>query len=270
MVNIYRISAITFKEGIRNRALQGIMCIAVMLCLVYVGVIQMFAFETGKVMVDLGSASVSVAGLVIVVFLAITMLTRDLHQRSICLILSRPVSRSEYVLGKFSGLAMMVLAAVVLIASVAVISGLIGLKFTIEMAAPRNFSLIQLGATVFFKYMALIILLSIAFLFAVTTSNEYLSMLLTMMTYLIGNSLETIVKVAGLGTDVRLSSSYVGMLKVLTWVFPNFSAFDLKVYIGYGMSMPVFHILWTTLYGLLYIVLIISLTIVVFNRREIR
>ena len=108
MGNVYRILAITFKEGIRNRALQGILCLAFLLCIVYLGVMQMFAFETGKVMLDLGSASVSIAGLVIVVFLAISMLTRDLHQRSICLILSRPVSRLQYVCGKFSGLALMV------------------------------------------------------------------------------------------------------------------------------------------------------------------
>lgn len=270
MGNVYRILAITFKEGIRNRALQGILCLAFLLCIVYLGVMQMFAFETGKVMLDLGSASVSIAGLVIVVFLAISMLTRDLHQRSICLILSRPVSRLQYVCGKFSGLALMVLTAVMLIACVAFISSLIGFKITVEMSTLRNFSLIQLGVAVFLKYLALVLLLSIAFLFSVATSNEYLSMLLTMMTYLIGNSLETVVKVATVGSDVKLSFAYLAALKVLTWVFPNFNAFDLRVYVAYGLELPVAHILWTALYGLLYIVLTLSLTIMVFNRREIR
>ena len=82
MDKIWPIIAITFKEGIRNRALQGIMGIAVLLCFAYLAMMPMFSFERSKVMVDLAGASVSLAGLAIVFFLAISMLTRDVHQRS--------------------------------------------------------------------------------------------------------------------------------------------------------------------------------------------
>lgn len=270
MDRIWPIVAITFKEGIRNRALQGILCIAVLLCLVYLAVIPMFAFETGKVMVDLGAASVSLAGMVIVLFLAISMLTSDIHRRSVCIILSRPVSRMAYVLGKFGGLALMVFTAVVLIVLVAVVASAIGTQFILEMTAPRNFALGQLGIAVLFNYLALLILLAIAFLFTIVTTNEYLSMLLTMMVYFIGNSLETIVKVAGSGGDIKMSPVYLGALKVLTWIFPNLSAFDLKVFVAYGLELSYPQILWTAAYGVLYIALVISITIVLFNRKEIR
>ena len=103
MRKIWPIALITFKEGIRNRALQGILLIAVLLCFAYLAVLPMFAFETGKVMLDLGAASVNLSGLVIVLFLSISMLTRDIHQRSVCIILSRPISRPSYVMGKFLG-----------------------------------------------------------------------------------------------------------------------------------------------------------------------
>jgi ABC-type transport system involved in multi-copper enzyme maturation permease subunit len=116
---ILPIVAITLKEGIRNRALQGILGIGSLLCLVYLAVMPMFSFERSKVMVDLVAASLSVAGLVIVLFLSISMLTKDIHQRSVCLILSRPISRTAYVIGKFCGLAFMVLIATLLIALIA-------------------------------------------------------------------------------------------------------------------------------------------------------
>jgi Cu-processing system permease protein len=270
MDKIWPIAAITYKEGIRNRALQGILGIAVVLCLGYLAILPMFAFETGKVMVDLGTASVSLAGMVIVLFLAISMLARDIHQRSVCMILSRPVSRPAYVFGKFGGMALMVLTAVVLISVAAVIASVIGTRLVLEIEAPRNFAFSQLAIVIGFKYLALLVVLSISFLFTVLTTSEYLSMLLTVMVYFIGNSLETIVKVASQGKDIELSPAYLGILKLFAWIFPNLSAFDLKLFVSYGLQMPREQILWTAVYGIFYILVVMLLTVVIFNRKEIR
>jgi ABC-type transport system involved in multi-copper enzyme maturation permease subunit len=267
---ILPIVAITLKEGIRNRALQGILGIGSLLCLVYLAVMPMFSFERSKVMVDLVAASLSVAGLVIVLFLSISMLTKDIHQRSVCLILSRPISRTAYVIGKFCGLAFMVLIATLLIALIAFAASTIGAQFSSALEVPRNFSLSQVVLAYLLKYLGLLILLALAFLFTVVTTSEYLSMLLTAMIYLIGNSLETIVKVASAGSDVQLSGVYLNALKALTWILPNLSAFDLKVYVAYGLPIPPVQIAWTVAYGLLYTILVVTLVILVFNRKEIR
>jgi ABC-type transport system involved in multi-copper enzyme maturation permease subunit len=270
MDKIWSIAAITFKEGIRNRAIQGILLIAALLCFGFLLVIPMFAFETGKVMVDLGASAVSLAGLVIVLFLGISMLTRDVHQRSICLILSRPVSRSDYVLGKFGGLAFLVLIAVLLVTVMATIASAIGLQFVLEMSALRNFLWSRLAITVGFSYLSLLVLLSVAFLFTVVTTNEYLSMLLTFMLYIIGNSLETMVKVASAGQDIKLNEAYIGILKVISWILPNFSVFDMKTQLAYGLDIPANQAFWSLIYGIAYITIIIAVTTFVFNRREIR
>ncbi len=270
MDRIWPIAAITFKEGIRNRALQGILGIAGLLCFAYLAIMPMFSFEQSKVMVDLSAASISVAGLAIVLFLAISMLTRDVHQRSICLILSRPVSRPAYVMGKFSGLAFLVLIATLLIAIIAIITSIIGSRYLEAFAAPRNFSVGQLGFSFLLKFISLLIVLAMAFLFTVVTTSEYISMLLTLMTYMIGNSLETIVKVASAGSDVKLSPIYLGALKCFTWIFPNLTAFDFRIYVAYGLDLPYAQSLWLIAYGIAYIAVTLSLTVLIFSRREIR
>ena len=50
---IWPIAGITLREGIRNRSLQGILFVAALLCVVYLTIIPLFAFDTGKVAVDL-------------------------------------------------------------------------------------------------------------------------------------------------------------------------------------------------------------------------
>lgn len=267
--NIGLVAGITIKEGLRNRAMQGILAIMLLLCLVYITIIPMFAFDTGKVVVDLGFAFVTLAGLAIVVFLGIALLTRDIHQRTVCMILSRPLSRTDYVVGKYCGLAGTVLLAVLMIVLLTVVTSWLGIRLIPEMNPPRNFSWGVLGVGVLFQYLSLLMLMAVAFFFACLTTSEYLSMLFTICVYVIGNSLETIIDVIQSGQFVNVGAGYLALLKVVSWVFPNLSAFDLKVYIAYGLPLPWHQVVWTGVYGLLYIGLLAVATLWVFKRKEI-
>lgn len=263
------IAGVTFKEGIRNRALHGILAISLLLCLAFLTVLPMFAFDTGKVAVDLGFASMTLAGLAIVIFLGIALLTRDVHQRTVCMILSRPVSRTDYVIGKYVGLALTLLMAVAGIAALSVATTWLGVRLFIEVDPPRNFSWTVLGMSVFFHYLSLLMLMAVAFFFASLTTSEFLSMLFTFCVYLIGNTLETIVTILQQGEFARVGPLYMATLNVLTWLFPNLSAFDLKVYIAYGLDVPWNQVAWTAAYGCVYICLLAVLTLMIFRRREI-
>jgi ABC-type transport system involved in multi-copper enzyme maturation permease subunit len=263
------VAGITIREGLRNRAMQGILAIALLLCLVYMTIIPMFAFDTGKVVVDLGFAFMDLAGLAIVIFLGIALLTKDIHQRTVCMILARPISRGDYVVGKFCGLAATVFMAVVMIAVLTLFTSWLGIQLVEEMRPPRNFSWGIMGVTILFQYLSLLILMAVAFFFACLTTSEYLSMLFTICVYLIGNSLETIIEVIRAGQFVQLGSGYLTMLKAVAWIFPNLSAFDFKVYLAYGLPMPWAQVVWTALYGVLYILLLAMATLWVFKHKEI-
>jgi ABC-type transport system involved in multi-copper enzyme maturation permease subunit len=267
---ILSIAAITLREGIRNRSLQGILFVAALLCVVYLTVIPLFAFDTGKVAVDLSFASITLAGLAIVIFLGIALVAKDIHRRSVCMILSRPIARNTYILGKFIGVGLTVLIAVMIIGGMGVVTASLGIQFIMEMEAPANFSWGVLLLTLFYQYLGLLVLMASAFFYTVLTSNEYLSMLFTFCTYIIGNSLETIVKVLQSGEFFKAGSGYIGLMKFLSWVFPNLSAFDLKVYLGYGLDLSWPHIIWTGFYGLSYIAFLLFLTVVIFNKKELQ
>lgn len=270
MDKIWLVSLITLKEGIRNRALQGIFFIALLLCGVYLTIIPLFAFDTGKVLVDLGFASMTLAGLAVVIFLGISLLTTDIHQRTVCMVLCRPVSRPQYVIGKYLGLAFTTLISILIIACLAVLSGWLGATYIPEMSPPRNFSWGILAAGIFLNYLSLLIIMAAAFLFTVITTNAYLSMLLTFCVYLIGHSLETVVRVIISGGSIQVGNTHLQVLKLLTWVFPNLRAFDIKTSIGYGLPLSIPYTCWTAVYGIFYIGILMFLTIKLFNLQEIK
>ncbi|MCP4745901.1 MAG: ABC transporter permease [Desulfobacteraceae bacterium] len=269
MKTIGLIAGITIKEGMRNRALQGILTIALLLCLFYLTIIPLFAFDTGKVAVDLGFSSMTLAGLAIVVFLGIALLSRDIQQSTVCMIISRPISRTNYVIGKFCGVAVTVLIAVLSIALLSVVTSSIGIHFIVEMTPPRNFSWTVLLVSILFQYLSLLMLMAVAFFLTCLTTSEYLSMLLTVCIYIIGNSLETLIAVAQEGDLVQVSNLYLTLLKTIAWLVPNFSAFDLKIYVAYGLSVPWSYVGWTAVYGISYIALLAMITLWVFKRKEI-
>jgi len=264
------VSQITYKEGVRDRALHGIMFIAFLSCILYMTVVPLFAFETGKVIIDIGFASLTLAGLAIILFLGITLLTADIHKRTVCMILSRPISRTEYIIGKFIGLSFIILIALSIISGLGILSGWIGTRFIEEMNLPRNFSWGVMFLAISFNYLSLLIILSVAFFFTIVTTNAYLSMLFTFCVYLIGASLETIVKIISVGDFVKVGDVYLGMLKVFSWIFPNMKAFNLKVALSYGLPLSNTYIFWSFIYGVSYIMILLSITTLIFNNQEIK
>ncbi len=115
MAKIWLLGKITFQEGLRNRILWGIFFFAFLLSIANYVFTQSFGYDLGKVSVDLGISAVSLAGLLIIFFMGINLISRDIEKRTVYMILARPITRSQYILGKFLGLALMVAASVVIL-----------------------------------------------------------------------------------------------------------------------------------------------------------
>ena len=266
---IWLLAKITFKEGIRSNLLYGIALLSLFLFIINLFITQLFAIEMGKVAIDVGFSILSLAGLSIIFFMGIGLLSKDIHQKHICMIISHPVSRWEYVVGKFSGLGLFLVVAIGMLGLFAAISLLLGTQIVGGLGLPRNFSWAMLCATVFFNFLSLLVILAVGFLFTVITSSVYISMLLTFFVYIIGNTLETIIKVLQKGDFVQTGDIFINGLKVVEWLFPNLAAFDLKTSLAYGLPVDITYLSSLTAYGIFYICIILVTTTIILNRKDI-
>jgi Cu-processing system permease protein len=100
----------TYREAVRARVLHGLFALALGTggyCLV----VGAYALQNSqRVVSDLGSASVSLYGIIVAVVLGATSLYRELELKTIYPILVRPVRRWEYLVGKFLGTVLTLLA----------------------------------------------------------------------------------------------------------------------------------------------------------------
>lgn len=266
MVQIWLLAKITYKEGVRNRILLGILLVAILLSAFNVIFTQMFAHDLSKVSVDLGLSTVSIAGMAVIFFMGINLLARDFEKRTIYMVLSRPIARWQYVVGKFAGLALMVGTAVAILGFFTAA----GVKTSMLMAPnfiPPNYSWMMFIIAVCFSYLSLMIITALAQLFTCLTTSSYIALLVTACTYFIGQNVELVRKTLLSATEVN--RYYVIMIESITWLFPNLQAFDMKTAAGYGLPIEPVSLLWIAVYGLSYISIIVVISVFIFQRREL-
>ena len=263
---IWLLGKVTYKEGVRNRILLGILLVAVLFSAFNLIFTQMFTFDLSKVSVDLGLSTVSLSGLAVIFFMGINLLARDLEKRTIYMVLSRPIARWQYVSGKFLGLAMMVGTSILILGAVSAV----GVKISMLMAPsyiPVNYSWKIFFLSICFSYLSLMIITALAQFFTCVTTSSYIALLVTACTYFVGQNVELVRK--SLLSTSETSGAYKTLIEAVTWIFPNLQAFDLKSAAGYGLPIDTSALLWIALYGLSYITVILALTIVIFQRREL-
>ena len=70
--------------------------------------------------------------------------------------------------------------------------------------------------------------------------------------------------------DVVDSTSAAWIARVLYWVLPNLSQFDIKADVVHGVHVPIGYLLMTVAYAALYIGMLIAISSLVFSRRDFK
>jgi hypothetical protein len=117
VARVVAIALNTYREAVRARLLLGVFALAFATCAYSLVVATLSLHNELRVVADLGAASVSLYAVAIAVLLGSTSLYRELEHRTIFPILSRPIRRWEYLVGKYLGTLLTVAVFVALDAS---------------------------------------------------------------------------------------------------------------------------------------------------------
>ena len=258
---IHRVASIawhTLKESVRERVLYNLVVFAFLMfgAAILVGSISVGIEHI--IIVNLGLSSISVFGLLMAIFIGITLVWKEIEKRTIFSILAKPVRRWEFVLGKYSGL-MLTLFVNTSVMTVGFYLALLYAKRTLEWS-----DLIVFQA-VYFIFLQLALVVGIALFFS-CTSTPVLSAVFTFCLYVIGNLL-TDIRWFGQETGGALVQ---GLTTALYYLLPNFANMNVISQTAHGHAVPGYLVVANTLYTLLYLSVVLSATIVVFERREFK
>ena len=117
MQRIYAIALTAFREAIRDRILFAVLGLGAASVCLGLGMGALSYGEVTRIVVDHGLVTVSLLANVVAIFLGATFLYKELELRTLYVLLARPVSRHELVLGKYAGILLTVTVVVSLTAS---------------------------------------------------------------------------------------------------------------------------------------------------------
>lgn len=248
----------TFKESVREKVLYNLVAFALLLIgagilfgSISVGVEQI-------ILITLGLTSISVFGLLIAIFIGIDLVSKEIERRTIYNILSKPVSRPEFILGKYLGL-LLTLFVNTAIMTVGFYAALFYQKRALLLDDLRF-----LGA-VYFILLELAIVVGIAVVFS-CISTPVLSAVYTFCLYVIGN-FSADLRVFGQATESALLGT---VSDVLYYMLPNFGNFNVISQVAHAEKIPAYLWLGNSLYALLYIAALLGVAVLIFEEREFR
>ena len=106
MRHIWLGAGAVFRESVRDRVPYSIVVFAVLMISASYLISQLTAGQDMKIIKDLGLAALSIFGLLIAVFIGVGLVTKEVDKRSVYGLLTKPLSRAEFLLGKYAGLVM--------------------------------------------------------------------------------------------------------------------------------------------------------------------
>ena len=190
------------------------------------------------------------------IFVGTALINKEIEKRTVYVLIAKPVSRAEFVVGKHVGLSAVL--AVLLAAMTAIFLAVLSAK---QISYPVN----SIVLTVLFQFLELSLVAGVAILFGVFTSS-LIAMMLTLAVYLLGNFSRDIVTLGNLATNPGIRQ----MTQNLYLVLPDLSRFNLKNEAIYGLTLlpQPLDLLGSAVYGLVWIGLVLAIAVLIFSRRE--
>jgi ABC-type transport system involved in multi-copper enzyme maturation permease subunit len=258
MSRILVVACNTFREAVRDRVLYNLVFFALLMIAsaAVVGQISM-DIET-IVMISLGLSAISLIGLLIAVFTGVGLVSKEIDKRTLHAVLARPLSRWEFLLGKFAGL-VLTLAVNTAAMALGLFLALLFVKHSLLLA-----DAVVLVA-VYFILLKLMLVVALAMLFSCFTS-PLLAILFTGGLYIAGLFVSEL-------RSLQVTSLTPEMQKffaVISYVLPNFGNYDVMGAAAHGRSIAGILVLHNTFYTALYCAIVLAAACVIFSRKDLK
>ncbi|MGA9529548.1 MAG: ABC transporter permease subunit [Terriglobales bacterium] len=247
----------TFREAVRDRVLYNLIAFALLISAAAILVGEISIDVEKLVVINLGLTAVSLFGVVIAIFIGIGLVSKEIDKKTLYTVLSRPVRRWEFVVGKFFGLTGTLVVNTFFMA-IGVFLALLYVAHHFEKAD------LPVLAALYFITLEFLIVCALALFFS-SFSTPIMSAVFTFALFVIGNLAEDLRGMArgmaGIAGAVMTAASYL---------VPNLSAFNIVNQAAHGDGVPGRLIVYNTLYALLYSAMALSAAVLIFQRRNLK
>ncbi len=247
------IAANTFREIIRDRILYGIVVFALLLFGLSLALGQLSFAEQARISADFGFTGIQLSAVVLAIFVGGALVSREIEKQTVLTVLAHPVTRTQFIIGKFLGLALVI---------VVVMSGLtlalLALVISLGLEITRAFF-----TAVFGIWLEACVLMSIAMFFG-SFCRPMMTVIFSMSFFLIGHWVGTL----DFFVEKSRSVPFRMVAGTVARVVPDLERFNWRSAPIYAVDVPIAEVIRSIVYASGWVLALIAVTSLIFRRRD--
>jgi len=254
MRRIIAVALNTYRESIRDRVLYVLLFFALVVIIGSKAVGWISIGQDIKIVKDLSLAGISIFGALISIFIGTNLVYKEMDKRTVYTIISQPMPRYQFVVGKYVGLCLLI---ALMVGIMSVISGV----YILILGGNINH---WYFIACFLIFMKLLLVTALALLFS-TLSSPILGAIMVFCFYVFGHA-------TGIFLDLPPNlkdTMFEPVLKVLYYILPNFSNFDIRAEVVNGVPVSPWYVIYVTVYGIIYSLLFVYLAVIMFETKDV-
>jgi Cu-processing system permease protein len=243
---------LSFFEFIRDRIVWTAIFVAGLLFAISLLLGSLSFNEQQRILSHIGWSTIQLASLGLGLVIAANWLHKEMDRQTCLIVLSRPISRDQFLVGKFLPIALLIFLLQALLAGV--LYFLLGFSFSLE-----NYLKVFLGT-----FLEVLSVVAICF-FIATLTRPSIAFLSGIAVFLIGHWSQ---EIQFFGEKIQ-SPIYILVAKIGKYFFPNLFQFNWRstYFLEAGVSNQ--QVFWVLVHGCGWIILLISLAAFVFRRKDL-
>jgi ABC-type transport system involved in multi-copper enzyme maturation permease subunit len=255
MNRIVAIAENTFKEALRQRILLLLIIFSILLIIISIFLGPFAIGESPKILRDIGLAVAPFFGILVVIIIGSTLVYKDIEKRTIYTVITKPVKRSEIILGKFCGFIALI---AILLCAMAIIQQLVIFMYE----GVFDFSLL---IAVPFSLLEIMVLLGILLLFS-SFSSPALSALFGSIFFIMGHATPSLNAFAA-----QVESPALKFLShIVYYILPNLENFNFRLELVHKLPLYGDQLFFSVCYGLIYTIFLLYIATIIFEKREFK
>ena len=255
VARIVTIAANTLREAIRSKLLYTLLFFSIALIGSGVFLSSLSYVETERILQDIGLAAIRLFSVAIAIFVGVGLVHKEVDRRTVYTILSKPLSRSEFLIGKYVGLVATIwLQMSIMVAAFVAISVATGSPLGAGHAAAFALIAVELALVV-----------AVATLFSSFTT-PMLASYFSVGVWLVGHTTRNL-RDLGANSDSEAVQRMTGLLHRY---LPDLESFNLTTEAAHGLPVTTADVWLPVVYGGGYILIILVLATTLFERRDFR
>jgi ABC-type transport system involved in multi-copper enzyme maturation permease subunit len=253
-MKVLSIALNTFRENLRDKLLYNLLVFALLMIGSSLLLMRLTLGEFHRLLLNVGLGSINIFGVLIAIFVGIGLVNKEIEKKTIYTIVSKPVARYQFLIGKYLGLTLTLFVNTLIMAA-----GL--LLVLVAQNVPIESMLLKALGLIFMEFM---VITAVALLCSTFTSAT-LSAIFTLATYVIGH-LTADLKTFGEKLDEGMRALVTG----LYYILPNLERFNLKGNVIHHIEVSGTDLLLIVVYGLTYVAFLLMSASIIFQRRDFR